>query len=71
MSKLGRERFGLDRFGSERDDAATWLVLDFIDVMVHLFEPSTRAHYDLEMLWGDAPEVEWSRHVESGKNVEG
>ena len=25
---------------------------------VHLFEPATRAHYDLEMLWGDAPRIE-------------
>ena len=29
--------------------------------MVHLFEPTTRAHYDIEMLWGDAPRMEWER----------
>ena len=46
-------------FGSDRDAASTWLVLDFFDVMVHLFEPVTRAHYDLEMLWGDAERVVW------------
>lgn len=46
-------------FGSDRDAASTWLVLDFFDVMVHLFEPITRAHYDLEMLWGDAERVRW------------
>jgi len=28
-------------------------------VMVHVFEPVTRAHYDLEMLWGDAESVRW------------
>jgi ribosome-associated protein len=32
-----------------------------VDVIVHLFEPATRAHYDLEMLWGDAPRVAWER----------
>lgn len=53
--------YGLERFGSERDADSTWLVLDFIDTIVHLFEPAARAHYDLEMLWGDAPKVAWRR----------
>lgn len=60
VSELGRS-IGFDRFGSDRDDASTWLVLDFVEVMVHLFEPATRGHYDLEMLWGDAPRVSWHR----------
>lgn len=49
----------LERYGREQDDMTSWLVIDFIDVVVHLFEPTTRAHYDLEMLWGDAPRIEW------------
>jgi len=40
------------------DDSAVWLLADFVDVVVHLFEPNARAHYDLEMLWGDAPRVD-------------
>jgi ribosome-associated protein len=56
---------GMARYGREIDAPATWLVLDFVDVIVHLFEPQTRAHYDLEMLWGDAPKVEWQRGEES------
>lgn len=32
-----------------------WLILDYGDVMAHIFLPDTRAHYDLESLWGDAP----------------
>lgn len=43
------------------DDRTTWVVLDCVDVVVHVFEPTTRAHYDLEMMWGDAPRVEWAR----------
>lgn len=43
------------------DDRKTWLIADFVDVIVHLFEPNTRAHYDIEMLWGDAPRLEWER----------
>lgn len=52
---------GHERFGHENDDATTWLVMDFVEVMVHLFEPATRAHYDLEMMWDDAPRVDWRR----------
>lgn len=56
---------GLERFGSERDADSTWLVLDFVDSIIHLFEPVTRAHYDLEMLWGDAPQVVWQRDTDT------
>ncbi len=54
---------GLDRFGSERDDDSTWLVLDYVDTIVHLFEPTARAHYDIEMLWGDAPKIDWRKEA--------
>lgn len=60
VADMAREQ-GLSRYGTERDGSTTWVVLDFVHVMVHLFEPATRAHYDLEMLWGDAPTVEWRR----------
>lgn len=48
-------------YGVNADERSTWLLTDFVDVTVHLFEPNTRAHYDLESLWGDAPRVEWRR----------
>lgn len=43
------------------DERAAWLLGDFGDVVMHLFEPATRAHYDLETLWGDAPRIAWER----------
>ncbi len=52
---------GFRRYGSEHDEAATWIVADFVEVVAHLFEPAMRAHYDLEMMWGDAPKVKWRR----------
>lgn len=54
------EKLGQSTFGPRRDRSPTWMVLDFIDVVVHVFEPGARATYDLEMLWGDAPRVEWT-----------
>lgn len=43
------------------DNRFTWIVSDFGDVVVHVFEPNTRAYYDLELLWGDATKVDWKR----------
>jgi len=54
---------GYQRYGSDQDRESRWIVLDFVEAMVHLFEPATRAFYDLEMLWGDAPKVSWRREA--------
>ena len=35
--------------------SSRWIVLDYFDLVVHVFDPELRAHYDLERLWGDAP----------------
>lgn len=48
-------------FRAARDDGVTWIVTDFVDLVVHLFEPNQRAYYDLESLWSDAARVEWRR----------
>ena len=55
---------GYTPFRSDMDDAATWCLVDFVDVVAHVFEPNTRAHYDLEMLWGDAKRVPWERDAD-------
>jgi ribosome-associated protein len=54
-------KMGYSAVRSTSDDRATWLLADFMNVIVHLFEPNTRAHYDIEMMWGDAPRIPWER----------
>ncbi|MFN0012404.1 MAG: ribosome silencing factor [Phycisphaerales bacterium] len=53
-------------FRTDIDDRATWCLVDFVDVVAHIFEPNTRAHYDIEMLWGDAPRIDWQRAAGEG-----
>lgn len=38
-----------------------WAIVDFVDVVVHLFDEEFRKFYDLELLWGDAPKIDWQR----------
>ncbi len=38
-------------------DSMHWILLDYIDVVVHIFMPEERRFYDLESLWSDAPVV--------------
>jgi ribosome-associated protein len=37
---------------------STWIVADYLDVVLHVFTPDQRAYYRLEDLWGDVPNVE-------------
>jgi ribosome-associated protein len=39
-------------------DTGSWICLDLGDVVVHVFDPETRARYDLELLWADAPRAD-------------
>jgi ribosome-associated protein len=45
-----------------------WIVLDYGDIVVHLFEPETRKYYALEELWGKGVKVPWKEEGESSDN---
>lgn len=44
---------------TESDGASGWALMDYGPVVVHAFIPELRNYYDLELLWGDAPRIEW------------
>ncbi len=46
---------GLSPHHVEGVQTGRWVLLDFVDLVVHLFHPETRAFYQLERLWQDAP----------------
>lgn len=49
----------------EGDPAARWILLDFVDFVVHVFHEEEREYYRLENLWRDAPVVEWQDNAEA------
>ena len=53
------EKLGASPFGAGPVWASGWALLDFVDVVVHLFTPELRAYYELDQLWGDARRLEW------------
>lgn len=53
------EEHGAKAVHSEGRADTRWVVLDYIDVMVHVMDPELREFYGLENLWKDASEVEW------------
>lgn len=55
--KLGET--GLVCRGREGRAAARWVLLDYGDVVVHVFTPEEREFYRLETIWKDAPRLSW------------
>jgi ribosome-associated protein len=54
MRELGERPFGV-----AGEKMAQWILVDFVDIVIHVFSPDARKLYDLELLWGDAPRVDW------------
>jgi ribosome-associated protein len=61
VQRLLEAEFDSRPWGVEGWDGAVWLLMDYVDVVVHLFDGAARQFYDLESIWGDSPRVDWSR----------
>ena len=57
----GLEKAGVRILHREGMREASWILLDFGDVICHIFLPEKRKYYDLETLWGDAKKHLYSR----------
>lgn len=55
MSKAG----GPKPYRIEGKEERSWVLMDYIDFVVHVFDPEAREYYELEHLWKDEPQVEW------------
>jgi len=64
---MGDRRMGIEGYVESR-----WILLDYGDVVVHMFEPETRAYYALEQLWAQAKRVPFEpRFVPPSPDVHG
>ncbi len=52
--ELGDHRMGREGYAESR-----WILLDYGDVVIHLFDDDTREYYSLENLWADAPRIKF------------
>jgi len=51
LSKLGM------RLAHKEDEGVNWILMDFGDIIVHIFDEESREFYDLERLWADAKKI--------------
>jgi len=56
--------------GREGTEDSGWVLLDFADVVVHVFDAERRDLYDLGLLWGDAPRVDWQESAKPPMNAD-
>ena len=57
ISQAAREQ-GQQRFGRAGYEQGRWILLDYVNVVIHIFDSEYRDYYDLELLWGDAKKLE-------------
>ena len=56
-----REEHGIRAVAVDGFPASQWIVLDYLQVVVHIFHRDKRDFYSLEDLWGDAPRLAWEK----------
>jgi ribosome-associated protein len=64
VERAVKER-GVKPVRQEGDAGATWLLIDYVDFVVHVFDEEERDFYRLENLWRDAPVIEWEEPAEA------
>jgi ribosome-associated protein len=60
IAELGQKQ-NFAPISEDGTDSATWILVDCVDVIVHIFTDESRHYYDLDGLWGDAKRVEWEK----------
>ncbi len=64
------ERGRIKPIGREGESEGKWILLDYGDLVVHVFQPAEREFYRLERLWGDAPRVSLPAEIVNAVAVE-
>jgi ribosome-associated protein len=67
----GLREQGVKAARAEGEREGDWILIDYLDVVVHVFTPAAREFYRLEKLWGDVPQTWFSEEGESRADAEG
>ncbi len=62
IDEMSREH-GYKALGHSGLEGESWMLMDFVDMMFHVFNQEARQYYDLEGLWGDAKVVDWEKAI--------
>ena len=63
-------QLGIEPNRTEGYQGATWVVLDYGDIIVHVFYKETRDYYQLERLWADGEKIDIERFLTEGDQIE-
>ena len=63
LRELGVRPVGTEGY----EHQARWVLFDFGDVVVHLMVEEARIFYNLELLWGDCPQIPWKKEPTQGR----
>lgn len=61
------DKQGIKCYSKEGYETLNWVILDYFDVIVHIFKTEVRNYYNLEKLWGDAPLISFDEEDETAK----
>lgn len=53
---------GETRYGIEGYESCKWIIQDYGDIVIHIFDPVSRDFYELDKLWEDAKRIDWKKY---------
>jgi ribosome-associated protein len=62
IQELGK-RMGFRAWQTSGIESAKWILVDCVNVVAHIFDGESREFYDLELLWGDCPRIDWRKEL--------
>ena len=67
LAEMAQQRGERPLSANLEGDQGGWMLIDFVDVVLHVFSQDARAFYDLDALWGDARIVPWEETPDPAK----
>jgi ribosome-associated protein len=62
IQDLGKQ-MGFKAWQTSGFESARWILVDCVNVVTHVFDSDSRDFYDLELLWGDCPRIDWRKEL--------